>query len=209
MTTKSLLRKREKRSKTVWALFAAAAAVLVWCSLADATGVYMYRDEKGVVHFTDAPTDRRYRPFKIKTRIQIGSGSVRLDPELLMPYIKAASKKYRLDPALITAVIRVESAFNPNAVSWAGAQGLMQLMPGTARLMQVNNVFSARENIYGGSRYLRDMLDRFNGDVKLALAAYNCGPERVAKVNRIPNIRETQAYVKRVLYYYKHYKRKS
>ena len=208
MTTKSPRRQREKRNKSFWALLTAAAAVLVWCAPADATGVYMYRDEKGVIHFTDAPTDRRYRPFKIKTRIQIGSGAVRLDPALLMPYIKLAAKRHRLDPALITAVIRVESAFNPYAVSWAGAQGLMQLMPGTASLMQVTNVFSARDNIDGGSRYLRRMLNRFNGDVKLALAAYNCGPERVAKVNRIPKIKETQAYVKRVLYYYNYYKRK-
>lgn len=169
--------------------------------------IYMYRDSKGVIHFTNAPADSRYRPFKIKALVRFGSGSTLIDPKQLNPYIHAAAMKYRLDPALIKAVIRVESAFNQNAVSWAGAQGLMQLMPGTASLMGVRNVFNPQENIYGGSRYLRRMLTRFNGNLDLALAAYNIGPERVARDNKIPNVRETQAYVKKVKYYYDMYKK--
>ncbi len=171
--------------------------------------VYIYKDSRGVVHFTDAPTDPRFRLFKVKARVRAGSGSGRMNPALLQPYINAAAKRYRLDPALIKAVIRVESAFDPHAVSWAGAQGLMQLMPGTADMMQVRNAFDPRDNIFGGSRYLRCMLDRFGGDLKLSLAAYNIGPERVARENKIPNVRETQAYVRLVLKFYKRYKRKS
>ena len=170
--------------------------------------VYFYRDRRGVMHFTDAPTDARYRPFRVWAHVRMGAGSARVDPELLKPYIAAAASKCNLDPALIKAVIEVESAFDPNAVSWAGAQGLMQLMPETATLMEVRNSFSMRENIFGGSRYLRLMLDRFRGDLKLALAAYNIGPERIEREKKIPNVRETRMYVKRVMRYYRRYRKK-
>ena len=184
-----------------------AAALLLAALPAQAKQYYMYRDSRGVIHFTDAPTDSRFQPFKFKARVKVGLGSNRLDPALLRPYINAAARQYTLEPALIMAVIKVESAFDPYAVSWAGAQGLMQLMPGTAALMGVRNSFSPRENIFGGCRYLRDMLNRFNGNLKLSLAAYNIGPERVAREKKIPNVRETQAYVKRVMQYYALYKK--
>lgn len=170
--------------------------------------VFMYRDQRGIVHFTDAPTDARFRPFQFTVEIKVAAASLRLNPDLLKPYILAAAQKFSLDPALITAVIRVESAFDTYAVSWAGAQGLMQLIPSTAALMNVRNVFSPRENIMGGSGYLRMMLNRFNGDLKLALAAYNCGPERVDRDKKVPDIAETQAYVQRVLEYFIEYKTK-
>jgi soluble lytic murein transglycosylase len=147
----------------------------------EARDVYFFRDRKGVIHFTDAPTDTRFRPFSVKTRIRVGRRLKRIDNTVLGSYIKSAARKYSLDPSLIRAVIKVESAFDPNAVSWAGAQGLMQLMPGTASLMQVRDPFDPKQNIFGGSRYLRCMLDRFDGDLKLSLAAYNIGPERVAR----------------------------
>ncbi|MFH1091422.1 MAG: lytic transglycosylase domain-containing protein [Pseudomonadota bacterium] len=171
-----------------------------------ATTIYFYRDNRGVLHFTDAPADARFQPFQVWASVRAGSGGVPMDPETLKPHIVVAADKYKLDPALIKAVIKVESAFDPHAVSWAGAQGLMQLMPDTAALMSVVNVFNPQENIHGGSRYLRQMLDRFSGDLNLALAAYNIGPERVAKENAIPNVRETQMYVKSVLHYYRLFK---
>ncbi|UQZ89393.1 hypothetical protein C4J81_09360 [Deltaproteobacteria bacterium Smac51] len=127
--------------------------------------------------------------------------------ENMMAHVMAASVKYDLEPALIMAVIKAESAFNPKAVSHAGAQGLMQLMPGTARDMGCRNPFDPRQNIMGGSRYLRLMLDRFGGDVSLALAAYNAGPGRVARHGGIPNIAETKSYVKIVMNNYKKYQR--
>ena len=116
--------------------------------------------------------------------------------------IRKAAYKYRLPASLITGVIRAESNFQVKAVSRAGAQGLMQLMPQTARALGVENPFDIEENIDGGSRYLRKMLDSFGGNIKLALAAYNAGPEAVIKYGgKVPPYRETQQYVKRVLRY--------
>ena len=111
-----------------------------------------------------------------------------------------AAQKYNLPVNLITSVIRAESNFQVKALSYAGAQGLMQLMPDTARELGVKNPFNIEENIDGGSRYLRKMLDSFGGDLKLALAAYNAGPEAVIRYGRkVPPFRETQQYVNRVL----------
>jgi hypothetical protein len=123
--------------------------------------------------------------------------------KLAGPYLESLIQKYGqrygVDPALIRAVMRHESAFNPNAVSPKGAQGLMQLMPGTASLMGVTNPFDPEQNIAGGVGYLRHCLDRFGHSVPLAVAAYNAGPARVAKSQGVPAIPETQAFVKNVM----------
>jgi len=112
---------------------------------------------------------------------------------------QTAGQKFRLPPALLKAVAQVESGLNPQAVSRAGAQGLMQLMPATARSLGVQNAFDPAENIYGGAKYLRSLLDSYQGDIRLALAAYNAGPGAVAKYGDVPPFRETQAYLKKVL----------
>lgn len=116
-------------------------------------------------------------------------------PLQLTTAVHDAARAHGVDPRLVAAVARRESAFDPNAVSRAGACGVMQLMPDTARYLGVRNVFDARENIFGGTRYLRTLLETFDGDLDLALAAYNAGPGAVEKHRGVPPYRETRAYV--------------
>ncbi|MEN6370670.1 MAG: lytic transglycosylase domain-containing protein [Armatimonadota bacterium] len=131
---------------------------------------------------------------------QVGSSHATPCPEDLEPMIDAASEKYGVSPAVIKAVIKAESGFRVNARSRVGAQGLMQLMPGTARALGVDASDPA-ENIDGGTRYLKCQLDRFGGDLASALAAYNAGPGSVVKYGGVPPYTETQNYVKKVLSY--------
>lgn len=113
--------------------------------------------------------------------------------------VARAASQYGLRPELLRAVITAESNFNPNAVSSRGAQGLMQLMPGTANALGVANPFDPEQNIFGGAHYLRQQLDRFDGDESLALAAYNAGPGVVARYHGVPPYPETRQYVTRIL----------
>ncbi len=157
--------------------------------------IYKYVDANGVIHFTNAPTSTEYN-FYMK------EGSRRSSVKELISHY---ADMFGLDPHLVYAVIKVESNFNPNTVSHKGAQGLMQLIPETAREMEVKNPFNPEENIRGGSRYLRLMLDQFDGDLELALAAYNAGPGSVRRHGGIPPYEETRNYVERVKRYLQHY----
>lgn len=163
--------------------------------------IYGYQDAEG---FWRLPS-YSHQPREGSTRSQ-GSGEDRVPIEDYEGIIRGASEKFGVDNALIKAVIKAESDFRRGAVSSKGAQGLMQLMPSTRAKMGVGNPFNPRANIYGGTRYLADLLERFGQDKALALAAYNAGAEKVAACGGIPPIPETRTFVLRVMEYYQRFK---
>ena len=162
--------------------------------------IYRYKDENGVWHFTNIKTDTRYTLF-IK--------EAREHPDLFINkygiIIDQASEKFNLKPSLIKAIIKAESGFDHKAVSSKGAQGLMQLMPGTASEMDVSDSFDPEENIFGGTKYFSKLMERFQNDVKLALAAYNAGPDKVVEYEGIPPYKETKTFIQRVMKYFDQY----
>lgn len=167
--------------------------------------IYMYRDKRGVLHFSNAPSEPEYQyylPDLTNWPKWRGGRLGRIDGARRKAFdtiIKEASRRYRVDMPLVKAVIRAESDFVPYAVSPKGAQGLMQLMPATARLRNVWRTFEPRQNVEGGVSHLRYLLDRYSGNVRLALAAYNAGENAVDKHGGIPPFPETTEYVSRVL----------
>ena len=195
---------------SVLALFASAGPA--------AADIFSFKDERGVVHFTNMPNgDKRFKLIrKEETSSKSGAaaiGTARV-AQLFMPaqadilkfasYIENASKTHGVDSALVHAVITAESGYNPVATSKAGARGLMQLMPGTAARYGVQNITDPQENINGGVRYLRDLITMFNGNLELAVAAYNAGENAVIRHgNRIPPYAETVHYVPKVLGFYR------
>ena len=184
--------------------------------------IYSFTDERGVVHFTNIPqTDRRYRmvyreatsrPQAVKGVSGLGYQSMPAwkptDEEMkrFAHIIELASRVNGIEPALVHAVIKAESGYNPKALSPKGAQGMMQLIPETAKRYGVTNSFDPVDNIYAGTRYLRDLIKMFNGNLELALAGYNAGENAVIRAgNKVPNYAETVAYVPKVLGFYRAY----
>lgn len=187
-------------------LLGCGAAVLPGESRAE---IFRYLAPDGSVHYSNVPVEKGYRPYTVRSDVafsRLRSESPR-DRSRFYGMIDNTALKYRLDPALVRAVVRAESDYDPKAVSSAGAQGLMQLMPGTAQDLLVQNPFDPEENVRGGVQYLRYLLDRFNGDTSLALAAYHAGEQTVDRHNGIPPIEATKTYVKRVLNFHKGYRR--
>lgn len=187
----------------------ATVACLPLAGAVHAASLYGFEDEDGIAHFGDAPSDRRHRLiFRDGPPATTAAAPARAvaRPAHLSPLIGAAARHSQLDPALIEAVVRVESGFNAAARSPKGAQGLMQLMPATARRYGVDDPFDPAQNLIGGARYLRDLLDRF-ATLPLALAAYNAGEGAVERHgNAIPPYAETIAYVPKVLAHYQRLK---
>ncbi len=190
------------------------ALVLVTISPARAD-IYRYVDENGVVHFTNAPqyTNRPAKGgwafYRKEIRDNQADGKGAASGQLIHSYrdiIRQNARTYGLEEALVKAVIKAESNYNPQSLSNKGAQGLMQLIPETARQMKVNDPFNPAENIRGGSNYLRLMLDQFGGNLDLALAAYNAGPNAVQRHRGIPPYTETREYVQRVRRYLEQYR---
>lgn len=169
-----------------------------------AADIYRYEDGDGVVHFTDTPTDSRFKVFMrdLKKDLRLRT-SFRLagNPAEYESLINRYALEYGVDKSLVKAVIHAESGYNPHAVSRKGAQGLMQLMPKTAEHLKVADSFDPAQNIRGGVKYLRFLLDTCKGDETMALAAYNAGLSRVAQYNGVPPYAETRNYVEKVLSY--------
>lgn len=197
-------------------------AVLAFLGLEPAWAhIYSFTDASGQAHFSNVPQDKRYTVFLRQPRAVAGPVlKARAAPDERIPRLLHARRgaysaqvaglasALKVDAALLHAVITAESAYNPKARSNKGAMGLMQLMPGTARRYCVSDPFDPIQNLHGGSRYLRDLLQRYNHDPRLALAAYNAGEDAVARHgNRIPPYRETQRYVPLVMGFYEQYRR--
>jgi soluble lytic murein transglycosylase-like protein len=164
--------------------------------------IYIYRDPKsGVVHFTNVPIRSKYRSL-IRSLLP-GQKERRYDQ-----MIRELSQRYGVEFALVKAVIKAESSFNPLALSPKGARGLMQLMPQTAALHGVSNIHSPRENVKGGVQHLRLLLNRFRGNLRLTLAAYNAGVKAVEQYGGVPPFSETKEYIRRVLSYRQSYLRR-
>jgi soluble lytic murein transglycosylase len=172
--------------------------VLIWTgpALAD---IYYRIDENGVARFTNAPTTPDYRLLQPGVLPSVS----RLTAASIDGLIEAFAAEHGIDSALIRAVIQAESNFNHRAVSRKGAQGLMQLMPATIGRLSVGDAFDPHENIGAGVRYLRQLLDQFEGDLTLALAAYNAGENAVLRYRGVPPYPETRDYVKKVLSQYR------
>jgi soluble lytic murein transglycosylase-like protein len=187
-------------------------AILSLLSLPSHADIYKYVDKHGRIILTDKPRHSGYKRL-VKTwkgweeYIPPKNFNWQKNQKKYDATIRSVAKIYKLPHTLLHAVITAESSYNPNAISKAGAVGLMQLMPETAKQFGVKNRKNPRENIYGGTRYLRYLLKLFNNDLKLVLAAYNAGEGTVKRYgNKIPPYKETQNYVKKVIKYYKKYK---
>ena len=182
------------------------------CSSAYAN-IFACKDKGGAVRFTNVPADPSCAEFSLGLlETPKSTWSISPAPEGASSYdrhIWSTASRYNVDPLLIKAIIRTESDFNERARSSKGAQGLMQLMPGTVRDLQVQNPYNAHENIEGGTKYLRYLLDTFGGDLVLSLAAYNAGPAAVKQAGGVPRIPETKQYVVTVLKNYRNYRKQS
>lgn len=167
--------------------------------------IYLYIDTQGVLHFTNTPTSGNYKVYMREPlrHSNLSFTAIRSYDDV----ITEAARRNGLSSSLLKALIHVESYFNPRAISKKGAMGLMQIMPENLQLLNITDPFDPWENIMGGAAYLKAMLQRFSGQLPLALAAYNAGPTVVEKYNGIPPYPETQDYVQKVMRFFRLYKK--
>ncbi|MEJ2609643.1 MAG: lytic transglycosylase domain-containing protein [Candidatus Thiodiazotropha sp.] len=188
---------------SIWRLFLLLAFLCIPFSIK--AEIFKYQGPNDHIYFTDKPMKGNYRLLwrsgkKKSSNSAYILAKMRKNKAKVTPYIDAIAKELHLHPGLLHAVVRVESAYNPKALSKKGAQGLMQLMPATASRYGVNDAYDPQQNVRGGAQYLKDLLKQFEFDIKLALAAYNAGENAVLKYGKqIPPYPETQNYVKKVL----------
>ena len=199
-------------AESLWTCFALVLVTLLLLSLPTVSHASLYacRQSDGSISFTNAPATAGCTPYQQKGH-HLSPPSP--EPDWYTPnfatydqVIHQAADRYRIDPRLIKAMIRIESGFDRKAISSRGARGLMQLMPGTCQDLQVDDPFDPWQNIDGGTRYLRYLLDTFDGDLLLSLAAYNAGPGAVKRAGGVPRIPETIRYVVKVLKCYRSYR---
>lgn len=189
--------------KTIWLVLGVLLILVLVAPVPASADIYMYRDPDGVMHFTNTPSSPEYRIY-VRTR----------KPRFYSPaninkfdrIIKAAARRHGVEFPLLKAIIQAESSFNPQAVSKKGARGLMQIMPQNYTALNIKDPFDPQQNIMGGTRYFRELYDRYNGKLALTLSAYNAGPTAVDRYQRIPPFPETERYVEKVMRYYRHYK---
>ncbi len=186
-----------------------ALAIVAASQVAGATDIYRAELADGTLRFTDSPTHSGYELYMsaedIPTRRQVSRRTFPL-LDSFDAQIMSSAQRYGVPASLVKAVVLAESGMNPNARSHAGAMGLMQLMPATARGLGVTDPWDPVQSIDGGTRYLSSMLDQFDGDVRLALAAYNAGPANVRKYNGVPPFQQTRLYVDKVQDLYHHFR---
>jgi soluble lytic murein transglycosylase-like protein len=188
--------------KKVFFYFSILAAFLAWDRGAFSQPLFSYVDETGTRVFSNVAPTSPVEDLSITGEIPApdppAPAPIKSKSEAFDPIIEKYANDYRLDPSLIKSIIAAESGFNPKAVSSKGARGLMQLMPATAELLGVSNSFDPEQNIQGGVKHFRTLMDNFKEDIPLSLAAYNAGESRVQRLGRIPPIKETQDYVQSV-----------
>jgi soluble lytic murein transglycosylase-like protein len=201
--------------------FSALLGLLLAPASSAAADLYSYVDADGVIHFSNAPSERSYRrigtfgPKPTAERLRVARREARAPGKRLRSFedyeahVRAAAAKYSLPVELLRAVMHAESNYDPQALSHAGAMGLMQLMPATASEMAVTDAWDPKQNIDGGARYLRILANLYDGDVVKTVAAYNAGPEAVRRARGVPNIPETQQYVRKVVALYQNFRERT
>jgi soluble lytic murein transglycosylase len=192
----------KQRGRSAVILFAFLGIVPIQDNVIAGNDMYGYIGPDGTFEITNVPVDERFRPAGAQVRRLQRRASAEEVEEAIGRY----SWRYNLHPALLLAVIKAESDFKPTVISRSGAVGLMQLIPETAIRHGVENLYDTDDNIRGGARHLRYLLDRFNGNIRLAVAAYNAGEHRVERYRAIPPYQETREYVQKVMIYYKSFR---